>query len=169
MATILVHGAEGAGTTSVVNMLKEPSLPMTKDEKLWGSAVHKLIDQPLKTATITEDLNAKNVQLCLWVFSKGRYTLDHQEAYERLAKYKVPIIMVITRCDIETNRQDFWNQNKTFLNNRCPGVIDGIGICSANAETLGYINAMVRPVYAQSRLESVNDLRSKILVNGFEV
>jgi len=166
MATILVHGAEGAGTTSVVNMLKEPSQPMSKDEKLW---VHKLIDQPLKTATITEDLNAKNVQLCLWVFSKGRYTLDHQEAYERLARYKVPIIMVITRCDIETNRQDFWNQNKSFLAGRCPGVIDGIGICAASAQTISYINAQVRPVYAQSRLESINDLRSKILVNGFEV
>ena len=146
MATILVHGAEGSGTTSVVALLNE----YQSKKSNW------------KVAEWSPSKDSKNAKLCLWVMSRGRLTKDHEEAYSRLATLKLPILMVITRTDVEEDPQQFWNKNESFIKGNYPQVIDGFCVCAASAQTVALIAERFRAIFVQSRRQSGEQLIKRI-------
>jgi ABC-type branched-subunit amino acid transport system ATPase component len=130
MKRILVVGRQGAGKTSVINLLSESQL------------------QKLNVQLIESKLDEKefgNVNGIIFVRTKGRYTTFDDDFWKKLTLLftnPIPMLMVVTRYDAymeeyvreaSISEENSWNE---FYNKNSHFKLNALAVCAMNKSSI---------------------------------
>jgi hypothetical protein len=111
---------------------------------------------------------ADGVNLLIFVMKKDRIRKTFEQNYkifvEAMCKSEVPVILVITNCELEKNMSDWWEKNKEAFKVDYRMVFsDGIGVCATKGENLlPEVADLLKKRYKESREILYNSIKKHV-------